>query len=210
MNNWFESLQSFNPAATLFANTLSLVINQALQLSPHSLAQLDELSGKSIAIELQGMMMNFVVLPDVTGLKILANDTRECDVTISAPPFTLMRLTLQEEVNLNSEEDVIINGKIGIAQHLFNVLRNLDIDWEEHVARVLGDIPAHQFGQWLRQVKTYNQERAETFQANLSEYLQEEARYFPVPDEMADFVEQVDTTRDDVERLALRIQRLEA
>jgi ubiquinone biosynthesis protein UbiJ len=44
---------------------------------------------------------------------------------------------------------------------------------------------------------------------NLREYLQEEAAVVPSRQELDDFLAAVDTVRDDVERLAARVERLE-
>lgn len=47
-----------------------------------------------------------------------------------------------------------------------------------------------------------------SLELNLAEYLQEESRVLPGPLELENFFADVDTLRDDVERLAARVQRL--
>jgi len=61
----------------------------------------------------------------------------------------------------------------------------------------------------LRKGTDYTQNRFTTLQNNTSEYLQEEARYLPTKYEINHFLNNVDTLRNDTERLTQRIARLE-
>lgn len=191
------------------ANILETLINQALRLDPPSLQALNKLSGRIVRVELSGMAVFFTFIIDNTGIILFNDYDGEVDVHISGPPFTLLHLLLQREATLSNNPEVIINGKISVAQHLLSILKGLDLDWEEQLAQWLGDIPAHHLGTQFRQSQNYASERFNTLQLNISEYLQEETRHLPARAEMEILLNAVDTLRDDLERLEQRVQRLQ-
>lgn len=188
--------------------TVETLINQTLRLDPPSLQALGKLSGKIIRIELNDIDLNFVLFPDNQGIIILSDYKGEVDVCIKGAPFTLLRLLLEQETILVNSPDVTISGKINVAQQLLQILKELDIDWEEQLAKRLGDVFAHKLGTLFRQCQDYTNERMKTLQLNTSEYLQEEIRHLPSYAEIETFLNAVDTLRDDLERLEQRVQRL--
>jgi ubiquinone biosynthesis protein UbiJ len=72
----------------------------------------------------------------------------------------------------------------------------------------VGDPAAHQVGAGVRAAGRWGQKVGDTLLQNLREYLQEEARIVPTRYEVDAFLGEVDTLRDDVERLEARIARL--
>jgi len=188
----------------LIAITLETLLNQALRWNPSN--SLQKLSGKIIRIETSGIELT--LFPDKQAILVLSHYEGKVDVCISGAPFTLLRLLLQDEATLSNNPDVTIKGKMSIAQHLFQLLKELDIDWEEQLAQRLGDIPAHKLATLFRQGKNYTNTRLDSLQHNISEYLQEETRHLPPRPEMETFLNAVDTLRDDLERLEQRVRRL--
>ncbi|MGB5200150.1 MAG: sterol-binding protein, partial [Sedimenticolaceae bacterium] len=89
------------------------------------------------------------------------------------------------------------------------VLADLDIDWEEQLSRFTGDIAAHEIGRGVRAASREGARMRRSSEQILSEYLTEEARLLPHRFEVEDFIADVDTLRDDAERLAARIALLE-
>ena len=83
-----------------------------------------------------------------------------------------------------------------------------EIDWEEYLSHFVGDIIAHQVGNCVRSFVDWNQQTAATMRQNMTEYLQEEIRYFPPREECQDFFNDVDEFRSDIDRMEARIQRL--
>ncbi len=192
-----------------FVTTLETIVNQALRLDPPSLHTLSKLSGKIIRLELSGLDLNFTLFPDNQSIVILSEYDGEVDVQIKGAPFTLLRLLLQREtVLLSNNPDVSVTGEISVAQQLLQLLNGLDIDWEERLAQGLGDVPAHKLGTVFQQCQNYTRERTNTLQHNVTEYLQEEIRHLPSRPEIENFLNAVDTLRDDFERLEQRVQRL--
>ena len=77
------------------------------------------------------------------------------------------------------------------------------------VARWLGDVPAHALGEVVRGVSAWLGRAGAALRMNTAEYLQEESCALPAPLEAQAFYSDVERLRDDVERLAARLARLE-
>ena len=63
-------------------------------------------------------------------------------------------------------------------------------------------------GSGLRALADWGRKSSDTLTQDLKEYLQEEGRLVPTAYEVQGFLDRVDTLRDDVERLAARVERL--
>lgn len=193
----------------LLALTLETLLNQVIQLDPVSLHNLAKLTGKVIRIELRGLNLDFFIFPSGEGLTIQSETDRNVDVTISGAPFSLMVLFFDKNALPATHPDILIQGDIGSIHQLSAILRGLEIDWEEQLSRILGDISAHKINHLFNQTQEYAQDRLHSFQANCSEYLQEEIRLLPSATEVIYFMNQIDNLRDDIERLEKRLQRLQ-
>ncbi len=82
------------------------------------------------------------------------------------------------------------------------------IDWEEALAQAIGDIPAHFLFAGLGRARAAVGYAAGQFAANAVEFAQEDAQALPRPADVEAFLHETNVLRDDVERLAQRIQRL--
>jgi ubiquinone biosynthesis protein UbiJ len=133
------------------------------------------------------------------------------DVTISGPPFTLLRLLGSlESVDGVLPPDVSISGDLQLLQKLSRLAKRANIDWEEPLSTLFGDSIAHELGRGIRGFASWARVAAETLAWDVGEYLREERRLSPARLEVDDFAGHVDETRDDVERLSVRVARLKA
>ena len=108
-----------------------------------------------------------------------------------------------------TDSGITITGKADLAQKLQRLLTLARPDPEEELAGLLGDAAAHQVGSALRQAADWGRRSSGIVAANLREYLQEEQQDIPSSYEMNRFTRDVQTLRDDVERAAARLDRLE-
>ena len=185
------------------------VLNRYIALDPEGATGFDALAGRLIGIELKGFGTRVTVIPGVRGLQLFGDYDAEPDCLIRGTPLGLARLGMAErkERPLVSGE-VEILGDNALAQSFSAALAGLDVDWEEQLAQVIGDPFAHQVGNRVRAAERWGQRTSATMTANLTEYLQEERRLVPTRYEVDAFLSQVDTLRDDVERIAARVERL--
>lgn len=189
---------------------LETAINSYLQLDTDTMQKLAGFSDKVIAIELQDTGLTLYCLPQPHGLTIMTHYEGEADTTISGRPVSLARLAVMDDTEVMFAGDVIIRGDVELGQRFKKLLENMDIDWEEHFARVAGDVIAHKTGHTIREMATWWRNSAERSRANAREYLQEEVQIIPDKEEVEAFYTAVETLRDDVARAAARISQLEA
>jgi ubiquinone biosynthesis protein UbiJ len=195
------------PDAALAA--LETALNRYIALDPEGAARLARLQGRLICIELKGFASRIYLIPGTDGLQLFGSYEGEPDCLLRGSPLALARMGLAErkEDGLFAGE-VEVEGDTRLAQDLGAFMAGLDVDWEEQLSRLVGDPIAHQVGEGLRSAGRWGRRSADTLTQDLKEYLQEEARLLPTDYEVQSFLDQVDTLRDDVERLAARIDRL--
>ena len=196
---------------TLVTAALEATINQVLALDPDTVERLRELEGKVIAIELKGLDMALYLIPTADGLNVFGHFEGEPDTTLRGTPVGMLRMGLAENAGDSFfAGDVEIDGDVELGTRFREILDDLDIDWEEHLSRLTGDVVAHKVGDLVRGAMDWGRKTLDTLASDGAEYLQEESRDLPNRFEMDDFLAQVDTLRSDVDRLEARIDRLEA
>jgi ubiquinone biosynthesis protein UbiJ len=196
--------------ATL-ASTLESAFNRYLALDPDAGSRLQPLDGRTIALELRGFDLVVclrVAAGRVRVLPELEADT-EADTTLCGTPLGFARLGLGgDSPDTLFSGDVGISGDVEAGQAFKAVLDELDIDWEEQLAGITGDMVAHQLGNAARSAGNWLRQGRRTLEQDLGEYLQEELRVVPTRIEIENFIGDVDRLRMDLERLEARIRRL--
>jgi ubiquinone biosynthesis protein UbiJ len=191
---------------------LEQTLNRILDLDPDARVRLAALHGRVIRIELRGagIELNFVSGHDGR-LQLLGTIEGPPDCTLSGSPIDLIRASDKTEGPAQLfAGHVRIDGDTALAQRFSEALAGIDIDWEEQLSHLTGDIAAHEIGRGVRALQREGGRVGRSARDNLSEYLTEEARLLPHHLEIEDFLRDVDTLRDDAERLEARIALLEA
>jgi len=189
--------------------TLEATINRYLTLDPEGAARLADLQGKVILIEVTGFEARLYLIPGPAGVQLCGDYAGTPDCILRAAPLALARLGVsrRKEDQLFSGE-VRVEGDTHLARAFSDFLSGLEVDWEEQLARLVGDVAAHRVGARVRAAGRWRRRTADTLTEDVKEYLQEEARLLPGRYEVQAFLDEVDLVRDGVERLAARIKRL--
>ena len=196
---------------------LQAAVKNFLELDPELAEGIAELEGAVLEVHVQGIDRRFQLHATNTGVAVVPVDDglHACvaapDVTISGPPFTLLRLLGSlDSVDGVLPADVSISGELQLVQKLTRLAKRANIDWEEPLSSLFGDPIAHELGRGIRGFASWARLATQTLAADMGEYLREERRLSPVRLEVEDFSSRVDAIRDDVERLAVRVARLKA
>jgi len=185
---------------------LEIMINQALALDEVAQQSMAKLAGKTLLIQIEGIPLKWFFAPQNDGFLQMPSSVEFPDAVISGMPFSLLRLL--SEPTLLTTGIATLSGEMKVAQNFMTVFAQLQIDWEEQLSHVVGDVAAHQMGNFARNAQQYTQQTVQTWQQNIVEYLQEENRFLPTQPELEFFYNEVDTVRSDVARLEKRLERL--
>lgn len=188
---------------------LEKILNTYLLLDPATKQRLTVLTGKVIVLEFQHLNLKVFWLPHANGIHLVDHFAGPADVTLRGSPFDFIRLSTTTKDNATLfASGIIVLGDTDVAQEFKALFANLDIDWEEQLSHFTGDVVAHQVGNFIRALCQWANQTTTTLQQNLSEYIHEEACWLPTREELQDFFAASDKLRDDVERAALRIEKL--
>lgn len=186
---------------------LETAINKYLSLDPEGLSRFEKLQGHIIEIHIRGLNQHLFLFPSADGFLVLNEFDGEADVTISGTPIALAKLGLVEDArDVLFGKEISIEGDTRLANQFNRLLSQLDIDWEELLAKAVGDIAAHKAGNMARQMGQFITRAARSFAADGGEYLKEEARLSPSNAELRKFIQQVDLVREAADRLEARLQ----
>ncbi len=143
-------------------------INKALETDPATLAKIGELAGTIYRIE--------CVVPPITcsfslekqGLQLVDNQ-QSPDICLRGTATALVRLVISSADPNGSAntQGVELSGDAGALLQLSRALANLEIDWEELLSRLIGDVPARAVTELSTQAKIYQAQFAKTQQQNL-------------------------------------------
>ena len=183
---------------------LARVLRHLLAGQPWLRETLVPFAGQRARIEVFPFGADLEVAPDGS-LAISPSDGAEPDARVSLSPFTAARW-LAGDVAARSQVEV--RGDAALAAALQSVFAELRWDVEEDLSKVLGDAAAHRLVGGARDFAAWQRRSARDLMENAAEYLVEERRLLASPTQMRAWSRAVDTLRDDVERLAKRIDRL--
>jgi len=188
---------------------LETTLNSALRLDPAAWKRLAHFSDKVIAIELQGLDLTLYILPGDHGISLMSQYGAEPDTTLSGTPLAMAKMALGPNAsNVLFAGEVTIRGDVETGQRFKRLLDELDIDWEEQLSRFSGDILAHKLGDLVRATTAWGQQTLNILGQNATEYLQQEGQDLPLPATVQQFLQAIDTLRDDTARLEARVARL--
>jgi ubiquinone biosynthesis protein UbiJ len=195
------NISSLNTAALA---TLERAINTALSMDARTRASIGALAGKSLKIDVTVPELCAFLLPENEGLRLVGHFEGRADCTVSGATSDFIALLLADD-----KPAALVNGKLkvsgdsGLLLALEKALSALDLDWEQRLSTLLGDVPAHQIGRFARGSAEFGRRARSSFERHLEEFIHEEARLAPPRAEVEDFFA-------DVRALANRVARLEA
>lgn len=188
---------------------LASALNNYLALDHEAPEKLTAFDGKVICIDIRGLNKNIYLLINGSRLTVVEAYDAEPDATISGSPAALFKLGVHRDTApLFFAGEVEIRGNTRLGRQFKSLLAEMEIDWEEHLSRLVGDIAAHRITGLFKELMKWSKTAADNFADDMGEYLQEESRDVVSEAEMGMFYQQVDRLRDDTERLKARIDRL--
>lgn len=196
--------------ARLALKPLEAAINGYLSLDPELAAKLAEFETRVLCLDFRGTGLKLYLLVKQGRIRLMADREGPADATISATPAGMLKLGIQKDAaSLLFAREVEISGDTRFGRQFRKLLTGIEIDWEEQLSRLVGDVASHQVFRYIDAALNWGRRAADNLADDAGEYLREESRDCVADAELQQFYEQVDELRDGVERLQARIRRLQ-
>lgn len=203
-------------AETRFAHQTALsaaetLVNQALRLDPATLRCLGEIEGRSMRVVCVSPAFSVCMVAAGDGFRFLHDPEGEAEVTLTGSSTALIRLAGNPAARSELfSRDIEVEGDTELAEHIAGIMEDLELDMEGLLARMTGDVAAHEIHRGATGLLGWLHNAMLTLQMDLGEFIQEEARVVPGQSEQQQFFEDVDSLRMATDRLEARVARLQS
>jgi ubiquinone biosynthesis protein UbiJ len=203
-------VQGIAAIARALAGSLDGALGVYLRQDPECLDRVRGIAGKIIAVDLLIINITLYFLPGPEGIRVQDSVDRTADATLIGTPLGLLRAAVRTSASATVTDGAVeIQGDVETAQQFAEILRSVEVDWEEHLSRICGDTTAHKMGQLLRGLHSWSQQTLESLSEDAGDYLREESRLLPYREEVELWYEAIDDLRAGVDRLQKHLERLE-
>ena len=191
-------------------------MNRSIDASAQAGALAQRLEGKSLQIDIDGLARlrasvnhGRLALTKAGEPGAISIDTGVADALISGSAPALLQL-FRGGANRDSQRPAPqIRGDAEIAAQFRELFLLARPDWEDELARFVGDFPARRISDFAQGLRAFAGRARRTAAENIAEYLQEESRALVNKTEHDEFLQGVDDLRDTADRIEARITRLE-
>ncbi len=194
----------------IIASVLERALNATLAMDPASVQLLAKLDGRVIAMNIESIDGSFYLLPHRERVTIEINHDQNPDIVIKGGLLAYVRsATASVRGSANPDQLLEISGDAHSVAVLRDFLRSLQLDFEEQLSSLIGDMPARQAGNQIRSFAEWAEQVGQSIAVNTGEYLTEEKQLLVASPRIDRFLIAVDQLRNDTERLASRLGTLE-
>lgn len=192
-----------------FLAGLERALNAYLAEDEEALALCERLDGRSLAIRVRELDLEFYLLPARHGMQVTDRLDGAPDVRLTGSLRGFARSLFATDAGALLGGDLHVEGDVGLAQGLAEILQRVDFDIEDWLDRRIGEVPSHYLGRGLREMTHLARRAATIWTRDLAEYLREESRDLVHRADVEDWMHEVDRLRADVDRLEARLRRLD-
>ena len=199
---------------SLLAMPAQRVIQHVLQGDPFIAARLQQFRGKTLAINCRLPSLQFTLCFEEDGPRLQGIDSEslmlDTDASIAGNALDLMGLLLNDDDRRPLANPALdIGGDASFVNDLYTAIRDLDIDWQDHLGPVLGDVLSHEADRLGRSGLAWSRDVNSSLQRNLADYIKEERRLTPTPLQAETQFRRIQETRLRIDRLQARVFRLQ-
>ena len=192
---------TMNVSSEKLAPLLDYAIARYLQADPLLVtSSLQKMAGKTVGISLKVPELEFFLLIKEDTIHISAHYNEPPDTWIRGNFFDLAKLGLDTGGDTSATHLEII-GDVQLGQRLQQLFSEIEFDWEELLAPIIGDIPTHQISEGVRIANDFVARCVNSLAFSSGEFLREELKITPTQQEITYFIDGVEKLRDTVERL---------
>jgi len=199
------------PLPGILAAMLETGINRILALDANTPNRLQRLDDRMLQLDLEGLGITLFFAFTSRRVEVGTRSDYEPDTVISGSPVALFSMAVPDDAAYwgTPESRVTITGDANLARDLERLFSRLDPDWEGSLSRLFGDVWGHQVAAGLRAGAGQVRESAGSAGEMIGEFLRSAQSPLAQAEEVREFVESVNETREAAERLEEVIGEIE-
>ena len=189
--------------ASVLAPPLAGALNHLLAGASWARERLKPFAGKTVRFNLAPLTVSFAIR--ATGDVEDAPADGNADAAFTLTPGIALRVLGADR---DAWREIEAAGDTELGREILYIAQNLRWDVEEDLSRIVGDIAAHRMVQAAGELERWGRETAGSFARSAAAYWTEEQPLIARRADVEHFNREVDRLRDDVERLAKRMEHL--
>ncbi|MFT5161766.1 MAG: ubiquinone biosynthesis protein UbiJ [Alteromonadaceae bacterium] len=193
----------------LITSMLEAAVNKLYKLDPTFAQRSSPLVGKRLLVEVAEAKVPLTFVVGLDRFNVLSRKSEENDCAIKTSLAALKELNDPNQITrLIKDGQLSLTGDLHVAQQFSQLLKETDIDWEEHLSEYLGDGLAHKVASRFRHFGQLLASKNQDFDRIITEFSQDEINVAPHPVAVVDHRQKVNQTRAKVDKLAARIAKM--
>lgn len=189
---------------------LSAGLNRYLHLDAASSERLAPLKGHALTIALEPFEKSYQLVFNAEGVELHTGENSPASASIRGTPLGFIQILLTRNQRQQFfAKDLVLTGNAELAQQALALFEEAEIDWEEQLARLTGDVPAHTLSHTAQRLRQRLRKASRHLTQDIHDYLHEEKEWLPPRPALLSFLAEVDELRMHVDRIEARIHLLE-
>lgn len=190
---------------------LEQAINHHISMDPNAQAQMSQLHGKVIAMEVLGTGHTIYLNPGPKMVQLLGQHEATPDCLLQGSPMTIAQLRRPVPEGCSPiPDDMQVSGDRELAHRFCHILRQIEINWEQYLAQYTGTLIAGEIGKVMDYAGYWRDHIIDTINQDAREYLQQESSMLPARHEIEEFSSNLQRLTEQLEGLHQRINDLKA
>lgn len=188
-----------------------IALNRYLRLEPAAIEECARLAGRCLELRLSAAELSLTVEFMPGGVRVLPESPGVPDVRVSGNGgaiLTALRQLASGEPALPA--GLTIEGDAELLHRFRALLTRVGFDPEEWLAPMLGGAAAHRVAGGLRDLLGWGRQTTRRMADHGAEYLREETYDLARGRDVEQWMDEVDRTRETLDRLEARLRRLES
>lgn len=187
---------------------LEPLINNLLKEDASAKEKLIKLNGKSFSVQLSNLSIQ-LKLSVINDKLLLSNNIEGADCKVVTSTEHLKQLSDASQLTKLIKEDKLeLEGDLAIAQAFSALFIDNDINWQNALAKYVGDGMAHRILEKAESLARLFKNKSTDANYTLSSLMTDELKVAPTEQEVANFSKQVDELAAKVDRLSTQLTQL--
>lgn len=189
---------------------LEQAINQHIAMDAAAQAKMAQLHGRVICLEVLGTGHNIYLIPGVEMVQLFGSHEGDPECLLQGSPMTIAQL--RSPISEHGEaipEDMQVSGDRELAEQFCRIMRQVEINWEAHLAKYTGSLIAGELGKIISFASYWCDHIEDTLKEDIQGLLQQDTSILPSSHEIAGFGTDVGQLAEQLERLQKKVNAIQ-